>query len=66
MSNGFYEDKFFSEHMLFGRFGKEETGVIEIGGDLSDAAQNYIYLHVTMVQEIHQSKSTEKRASLTE
>ena len=52
--------------MLFGRFGKEETGVIEIGGDLSDAAQNYIYLHVTMVQEIHQSKSTEKRASLTE
>jgi hypothetical protein len=35
MSNMFYdEDNFFSEHMLFGRFGKEEaeeTGLIEIG-----------------------------------
>lgn len=68
MSDRFYdEDKFFSDHMLFGRFGKEEaeeTGLIEIGGDLSNAVQKYISLHVTMVQEIHQSTDTEKRDSL--
>eukprot|EP00553_Chaetoceros_curvisetus_P015432 CAMPEP_0204646292 /NCGR_PEP_ID=MMETSP0718-20130828/4315_1 /ASSEMBLY_ACC=CAM_ASM_000674 /TAXON_ID=230516 /ORGANISM="Chaetoceros curvisetus" /LENGTH=258 /DNA_ID=CAMNT_0051668497 /DNA_START=8 /DNA_END=784 /DNA_ORIENTATION=- len=54
MSDRFYDEgRFFSNHMLFGRFGREKTldGIVDVGGDLWDACEKYLSLHIDMVQE---------------
>jgi len=59
MSNRFYdENRFFSNHMLFGRFKKEDAvgddgnSLIDVGGDLWNAVQSYVGLHIDLVQKM--------------
>ena len=55
MSKRFYdEDKFFSDQMLFGRFGKEEAinnNLVSVGGHLWVAFQKYVTLHYDMAMQ---------------
>jgi len=59
MSQRFYdEDRFFSDHMLFGRFSSEEAledGLVDVGGELWVAVQKYVALHMEMVMEQKQA-----------
>lgn len=53
MSDRFYdEERFFSNHMLFGRFSRKEAsdGLVDEGGDLWEAFEKYLSLHIDVVQ----------------
>ena len=60
MSSRFYdENRFFSNYMLFGRFKKEDAvggdgnSLIDVGGDLWNAVQSYMGLHIDLSQEMY-------------
>ncbi len=67
ISKRFYDESlFFSQHMLFGRFSKQEaneSGIVDVEGELHIAFQNYARLHMEMVQDKYLSYQSDYTAA---